>query len=76
MHPFDDGVEIPLPSYEEVKVSIMRLKSNKATGPDGLHTELFNARSSLNNQQESKVIKLFPIILLKLIIENYLIIFR
>ena len=37
----DDGVEILPPSYEEVKVAIMRLKTNKVAGPDGLYAELF-----------------------------------
>ena len=35
----DDGVEIPLPSHNEVQ----RLKNNKAAGPDGLPSELFKA---------------------------------
>ena len=35
----DDDVEIPPPSHEEVKVAIMRLKNNKAAGPDGLLAE-------------------------------------
>ena len=34
-------MEIPPPSYEEVEVAIMRLKNNKAAGPDGLPAELF-----------------------------------
>ena len=33
----DGGMEIPPPSHEEVKVAVMSLKNNKATGPDGLH---------------------------------------
>ena len=37
----DDGVEIPPPSHEEVKVAITLLKNNKAAGPDGLPAELF-----------------------------------
>ena len=37
----DNGVEIPPPSHEEVKVAIMRLKNNKAAGSDGLPAELF-----------------------------------
>ena len=36
----DDGMEIPSPSQEKVKVSIMRLKNNKAAGSDGLPAEL------------------------------------
>ena len=32
----DDGLEIPLPSYEEVKVAIIRFKSNEAAGSVGL----------------------------------------
>ena len=34
-------VEIPPPSHDEIKVAIMRLKNNKAVGPDGLPAELF-----------------------------------
>ena len=34
----DDGVEIPPPSHNEVRVAIQRLKNNKAAG-----TELFKA---------------------------------
>ncbi|XP_062137632.1 uncharacterized protein LOC133846936 [Drosophila sulfurigaster albostrigata] len=41
--PIDDNVDIPLPSHDEVRVAIMRLKNNKAAGADGLPTELFKA---------------------------------
>ena len=42
LNPIDDnGVEISPPSYEELKVAIMRLKNNKAAGPDDLPAELF-----------------------------------
>ena len=37
----DDGVEISAPGHEVVKFAIMRLKKNKAAGPDGLPAELF-----------------------------------
>ena len=37
----DDGVEIPPPSHEEVKVAVMRLKNKKGAGSDGLPAELF-----------------------------------
>ena len=37
----DDDVEIPPPSHDEVNVAIMRLKNNKAAGPDRLPAELF-----------------------------------
>ena len=38
----DDGdVKISSPSHEKVKVAIMRLKTNRTAGPDGLPTELF-----------------------------------
>ena len=33
-------MEIPPPRHEEMKVAIMRLKTNKATGPDGIPAEL------------------------------------
>ena len=39
----DDGLEIPLPSHNELRVAIQRLKNNKAAGPDGLPAELFKA---------------------------------
>ena len=32
---YDDGVEIPSPSHEVVKIAIMRPKNNKAADPDG-----------------------------------------
>ena len=32
----DDGIEVPPPSHNEIRVAIKRLKNNKATGPDGL----------------------------------------
>ncbi|XP_060665548.1 uncharacterized protein LOC132797786 [Drosophila nasuta] len=41
--PIDDNVDIPLPSHDEVRVAIMRLKNNKAAGADGLPAELFKA---------------------------------
>ena len=41
----DDGVEISPPSHEEVKVAIMYLKRNKASGPDCLPTEPFKTMS-------------------------------
>ena len=31
-----DGVAIPPPSHNEVRVAVQRLKNNKAAGPDGL----------------------------------------
>ena len=37
----DDGMEIPPPSHEEVKVAITRLKNNKAASRDGFPAELF-----------------------------------
>ena len=39
----DDGVEIPPPSHNEVRVAIQRLKKNKAAVQDGLPAELFKA---------------------------------
>ena len=39
----DDGVEIPPPSHNEVRVAIQRLKNNKAAGTNGLPSELFKA---------------------------------
>ena len=39
----DDGVEIPPPSHNEVRVAIQRLKNNKAAGPDGFPVDLFKA---------------------------------
>ena len=39
----DDGVEIPPPSHNEVRVALQRLKNNKAAGTDGLPAELFKA---------------------------------
>ena len=39
----DYGVEIPPPSHNELRVTVHRLKNNKAAGPDGLPAELFKA---------------------------------
>ena len=39
----DDGVEIPPPSHNEIRVAIQRLKNNKAARPDGLPAEMFEA---------------------------------
>ena len=39
----DDGVEIPPPSHNEVRVAIKRVKNNKAPVPDGLPAELVKA---------------------------------
>ena len=39
----NDGLEIPLPSHNEIRVAIQRLKNNKTAGPDGLPAELFQA---------------------------------
>ena len=47
LNPIDDnGLAVPLPSHEELKVTIMRLKNNKATGPDDLPAELFKISCS------------------------------
>ena len=35
----DDGVEMPPPSHNEVRVAIQRLKTNKVAGHDGLPAE-------------------------------------
>ena len=39
----DNGIEIPPPSHNEVRVAIQRLKNNKGAEPDGLPVELFKA---------------------------------
>jgi hypothetical protein len=36
----DEAEEIPLPTLEEVKFAVLKLKNNRASGPDGLQTEL------------------------------------
>lgn len=40
---YDDGIDVPCPRHDEVKVAIQRLKNNKASGADGLPAELFKA---------------------------------
>ena len=40
----DDGLEIPLPSHNELRVAIQRLKNNKAAGCEVLRAELFKTR--------------------------------
>ena len=37
----DDGIVVPLPDHDEVRIAITRLKNNKAAGADGLPAELF-----------------------------------
>ena len=39
----NDGVEIPPPSHNKIKVAIQRLKNNKTAGPVGFPAELFKA---------------------------------
>ena len=39
----DDGVEIPPPSHNEIRVAIQQLKNNKTAEPDGLPAALFKA---------------------------------
>ena len=51
----DDGLEIPLPSHEEVKIAIMRLRNNKAVGPDGLPDELYKTRCNELHQLIYKI---------------------
>ncbi|XP_067633297.1 uncharacterized protein [Eurosta solidaginis] len=36
-----DGIDIPPPVYDEVRITITRLKNNKTAGADGLPAELF-----------------------------------
>jgi hypothetical protein len=38
----DDGVEIDLPSREEIEIPLKNLKNNKAAGSDSIAAELLN----------------------------------
>jgi hypothetical protein len=44
VHSTDEVEEIPLPILEEVNFAVLKLKNNRASGPDGLNARRFKIR--------------------------------
>jgi len=58
-HPVEDSLS-RLPTLEEAKISIKRMKSNKAAGPDGIPADIYkNGGNLIQNQLHMLIVKIW-----------------